>query len=316
MPKISVVMPTFNAERHLKEAVNSILNQTCKDFELLVIDDCSKDKTRKILKEYGDSRIKIIEGPNKGLSEALNLGIKISAGEYIARMDADDIALPQRFEKQVLYMEEYPNVGICGGWQEHFGTQSWIHKPGETPAQNRANLLFFCDLCHSTLMLRKSVMINNNLFYNDHYASEDYQLWTRAMDVTDIVNLQEVLGKYRHGEDNITLAKFKKIDDESGKIVAETLWRTLGMHIAKDDVAYFNSWANMYCSSATVDEKRKRLDNFERLLREIWTVNEQVRYYDPHCLLKAFAVKWGWAKYNHSLWTNYRVDSLEDVFGI
>lgn len=316
MPKVSIVMPTFNAERYLKEAADSILNQTYQDFELLAIDDYSKDRTRKILNEYCDSRIKVIDGPNKGLCEALNLGIRLSAGEYIARMDADDIALPQRLEKQVKYMDENPNVGICGSWQQHFGTQNWVHKPGETSAQNRANLLFFCDLCHSTLMLRRRVLINNNLFYNNRYASEDYQLWTRAMDVTDIVNLQEVLGKYRHGEDNITIAKFKKIDDESGRIVAETLWRTLGMHIAKEDIAYFNSWTNRYCDAPNAKEKRRRLDNFERLLREIWYVNQQVEYYEPQSLLNVFAVKWGWAKYNNSLWKNYKISTLDDVFAI
>ena len=312
--KISVLMPTFNAEQYLKEAVDSVLNQTYGDFELLVIDDASKDWTRIILAEYDDPRIKLVDGPCQGLSKALNLGIQIAQREYIVRIDADDIALPQRFEKQVSYMDAHPNVGICGSWQEHFGEQNWIHKPGETPDQNRANLLFFCDLCHSTLMLRKSVFIMNNLFYDDHYASEDYQLWTRAIDVTDIVNLPEVLGKYRHGEDNITIAKFQKIDKESGRIVAETLWRTLGMHIASEDMCYFNSWANLYFDASSAKEKKERLKRFERLLREIWKANERVGFYNPQSLLNVFAVKWGWANYNNSLWMKYDVHDLEDVF--
>ena len=99
-PKISVLMPTYNAEKYLKEAIESILNQTFTDFELLVIDDCSKDNTRNIVLSYNDKRIRLIDGLQKGLAAALNFGIKIAKGVYVARMDADDIALPERFSKQ------------------------------------------------------------------------------------------------------------------------------------------------------------------------------------------------------------------------
>ena len=107
-PLVSVVMPTYNAEQYLNETMDSLLSQTFKNFELLIIDDASKDNTRKIIRSYKDARIKLINGPQKGLAAALNYGIKIANGKYIARMDADDIALPERFAKEVEFLEKNP----------------------------------------------------------------------------------------------------------------------------------------------------------------------------------------------------------------
>lgn len=309
-------MPTFNAARYLREAVDSILAQTYEDFEFLVVDDDSRDGTREILASYNDSRIKVIDGPGQGISGALNLGLCLAQGEYIARMDADDIALPDRFKKQVAYLDAHQEVGICGSWQQHFGEGNWIHKAPSSAAQSRANLLFFCDLCHSTLMLRKRVFLENKLFYDNRYASEDFQLWTRAMDVTDIVSLPEILGKYRHGEDNITPAKFNTINDESGRVVATTLWRTLGMKIKDEDTCYLNSWANMFFDAPNETLKQERLARFEALLREIWATNQRFEVYDPQSLLQVFAAKWGWARFNLSLWDEHEVHSLDDVFSM
>lgn len=155
MPVVSVLMPTYNAEKYLKEAIDSILNQTFTDFEFLIIDDNSKDKTKKIIGKYNDKRIKLIKGPQKGLAAALNCGIKKAQGKYIARMDADDISLPARFEKQVNYLEAHPEITVLGTWQEHFGRWNFIHKAKATHEECKAELLFNCDLCHSTLMFRK-----------------------------------------------------------------------------------------------------------------------------------------------------------------
>ncbi|MHC1732039.1 MAG: glycosyltransferase family 2 protein [Bacteroidales bacterium] len=113
-PKISVIMPTRNAEKYLKEAIDSILNQKFSDFEFIIIDDNSIDHTINIINSYHDDRIKIYSGECRGISAALNLGIKKSSGEYIARMDADDISLPERFEQQINFLEQNPDIGICG----------------------------------------------------------------------------------------------------------------------------------------------------------------------------------------------------------
>lgn len=321
MAKVSVVMPVYNGEKYLREAIDSILTQTFTDWEFWIINEFgSNDGTAEIVAEYArkDERFHLVQNQERlGLAESLNLGFRLSQGEYIARLDADDLAHPERFAKQVALMDTNPNVGICGTWQHHFGTDTeWIHKAPATAEQSKANLLFYCDLCHSTLMLRRSVWVQNNFFYDNRYFSEDYQLWTRAISVTDIVNIPEVLGEYRVGEDNITAKKYQKIDEESGKLVARTLWRTLGMNIAPEDVGYFNSWTNFYVDAPDEALKQKRLRRLEALLREIWAANCNVGFYDPKCLLNVFAAKWGWAKYGASLWDTYDIHALDEIFSM
>lgn len=319
MPKVSVVMPVYNGAEHIREAIDSVLAQTFPDWDFWIINECgSDDGSAEIVTEYAqhDDRFHLVQNTEQlGLAESLNLGFRLSAGEYIARLDADDLAHPERFAKQVALMDSCPELGICGTWQHHFGENGdWIHRPPTTAEQSRANLLFFCDLCHSTLMLRRSTWVENNFFYDSRYFSEDYQLWTRAINVTDIVNIPEVLGEYRCSGDNITEKKFLKIDEESGKIVAKTLWRTLGMNIKPEDMRYFNSWRNLYYDESSAKKRKEKLRHLEKLLREIWNRNRMVGFFDSQCLLNAFAVKWGWAKYGASLWASYDICSLKEVF--
>ena len=115
MPKITVLMPVYNGEKYLRESVDSILNQTFTDFELLIINDGSTDSSMEILNSYSDSRIRIVTNEvNLRLIKTLNKGIDLATGEYIARMDCDDIADPKRLEIQLQYMEKHPDVAVCG----------------------------------------------------------------------------------------------------------------------------------------------------------------------------------------------------------
>ena len=123
MLPISVIMPTYNTELSiLKEAVESILTQTVPDFEFIIIDDGSANGSDEYLNSLRDERIRIIRNPqNIGITKSLNIGLKEATGKYIARMDADDISMPTRFEKQYAYMESHPDVVMCGSWMEDFG---------------------------------------------------------------------------------------------------------------------------------------------------------------------------------------------------
>lgn len=314
-------MPVYNGDKYLRKAIDSIINQTFADWDFWAINEFgSDDGSAQTVMEYAqkDERFHLVQNQERlGLAESLNLGFRLSRGEYIARLDADDLAHPERFAKQVALLDANPNVGICGTWQHHFGRNAErIHKTPVTAEQSRANLLFYCDLCHSTLMLRRSVWVENDFFYDKRYFSEDYELWTRAMLVTDIVNIPEVLGEYRVGKGNITAKKHQKINEESGKLVARTLWCTLGMKIAPEDVVYFNGWKNFYVDAPNERLKKERLHRFEELLREIWAANCHVGFYAPQCLLNTFASKWGWAKYGASLWNSYDVQDIDAVFRI
>ncbi len=201
MPKISVIMPAYNAEKYIKEAVDSILNQTYGDFELIVINDCSKDRTKDILLSYTDRRIVYLENEkNLGVAGTLNHGLSAAQGEYIARMDSDDIALPQRFEKQLAYLENHPQTVMCGSKITVFydtGEESLCHYPAED-GRIKAALLFSSPFAHPSVMIRRQVLDLHQLHYEEAFEKvEDYRLWTRLAEFGQLYNLPEPLLRYR-----------------------------------------------------------------------------------------------------------------------
>lgn len=318
-PEVSVIMPVYNSKSHLREAINSILKQTYKDWEMLVINEYdSNDGSSDIVLEYTkkDERIILIQNESKlGLAESLNKGIKLAQGKYIARMDADDLSHPSRLEKQVKLMNINPNIGICGTYQHHFGPDiNWIHKPPITVEECRANLLFDCDLCHSTLMLRKDVLIKNDLFYDSNYLAEDFELWTRAVSVTDIINIPEVLGKYRWGDDNITATKKSKLSLENAVIVANSLKRNLEIDIPKDKYILLEGWRNPFKEEKDKVLRRQMYRDFEELLADIYYQNKRIKFYDEYALLNIIAAKWRNVRYLEPRNVKRNINSYEEIF--
>ena len=194
MPTVTVLLPTYRSERYLPECVESVLSQSYGDFELLVVDDSPGDQTQSMLNSFGDRRIRVIRGRDRGLADALNLGLLRAEGAYIARIDADDLMAKERLARQVSHMDAHPETAVCGSWQQYFGLRSYCHRPSASAEQCKANLLFRCDLCHSTLMMRKSFFLEHGLFYDGRFAAEDYELWTRVIDRGRIENIPAVLG--------------------------------------------------------------------------------------------------------------------------
>ncbi|MBR5904527.1 MAG: glycosyltransferase [Alphaproteobacteria bacterium] len=206
-PRISVLMPAYNSEKTVAESIESILNQTFKDFEFIIINDGSTDNTAKIVKEYAkkDKRIKFIDNKkNQGLVPVLNQGLDLCSCEYIARMDSDDISLPKRFEKQIKYMDAHPECGVLGTWFQFFGnSKSIIQHPKFIKILNVLDGQF---VGHPTVMMRKSVMDKYGFYYDANYKhAEDFELWSRMVFVTEIHNLQEILLKYRWADSNISV---------------------------------------------------------------------------------------------------------------
>lgn len=201
MPKVSVLMPVYNGEKYLKDAIDSILNQTFIDFEFIIINDGSIDNTRKIIESYDDQRILLINQENKGLPITLNIGIEIARGEFIARMDADDISEENRLMEQVEFMDQNSEVGICGSninlindKSEHIGHMMYPLEHDDIKAQ----MLFNCPLAHPTVIFRKSFLDESGLRYSEG-KSEDYDLWTRSVYITKVANINKYLLGYRFG---------------------------------------------------------------------------------------------------------------------
>jgi glycosyltransferase involved in cell wall biosynthesis len=194
-------MPVYNAEQYVGEAVRSISRQTFRDFELIVIDDGSTDRSPEILQSLAnqDSRIAIHRQPNSGVGPSLNFGCSLARGAYVARMDADDISLPRRFEKQVAFLDAHSDVGVLGTWIQDVGQNGEagpIWPLPTTAATIQWFLMFGNCLAHPTVMMRTDVI--KRLQYNPAAAHvEDYDLWIRASRVTNLANIPEVLLKYR-----------------------------------------------------------------------------------------------------------------------
>ena len=217
-PKISVLMPAYNAEKYIGEAIESILNQTYKEFELILIDDCSKDTTWKIIQKYAKKDKRIIpvrNTTNLKLSKTLNKGLTIAKGEYIARMDADDLSYPDRLGRQLSFMEKNPDVGIVGGVMEIIdekGNYIGIRKYPLDDESIRKKIFFYSPFSHPLIMIRKSVLKKSKDYNTDFNPAEDYELYFRIGKFSKFANLPDLLLKYRIVSKSMTTGNTKNME--------------------------------------------------------------------------------------------------------
>jgi len=207
-PRISVVMPAYNSEKYIGEAIESILNQTFTDFELFVLNDSPNNKElENIIKKYArkDKRVKYIKNPkNLGVTESRNKLLEVCSGEFIACMDSDDISLPTRFERQIQYMDAHPECGVLGTWFQCFGNSDKIIRHPERIKV--FNILKCQHVGNPTVLIRKSILDKYDLRYDNAYNwCEDFELWSRMVFVTEIHNLPEILLKYRWHGTNVSI---------------------------------------------------------------------------------------------------------------
>ncbi|RMD80520.1 MAG: glycosyltransferase, partial [Chloroflexi bacterium] len=197
-PLVSVLMPVFNAERYVAEAIESILRQSFQDFEFIIIDDGSTDGSLDILKRYAarDPRIRLVSRENRGLVATLNEGIELARGQWVARMDADDIALPERLALQVRHLEA-TKADFCGGAVACFGDWRALWRYPLTHEACEVRLLFGVPFAHPTVMGRREVF--DRLRYQPEFVfAEDYDLWQRAWAAGyRLVNVPEIVLRYR-----------------------------------------------------------------------------------------------------------------------
>lgn len=209
-PLVSVLVPAYNCETYVAEAVSSMLSQTFADFELLVIDDGSTDATRAALESIHDPRLRLVSNPrNLGLIATLNRGLDLATGRYIARMDADDISAPERLEKQVEFLESHPDVDVLGTMVNLIDEEGRIFgslSNYPTSAEDvRTYLLRECCLVHPTVMFRKEVVRAAGGYDASARHAEDYDLWLRLSDRHLIANLPEKLVSYRMHRNQVSI---------------------------------------------------------------------------------------------------------------
>jgi glycosyltransferase involved in cell wall biosynthesis len=219
-PQISVVLPVYNGEKYLVEAIDSILAQTFPDFELIMIDDGSTDNSLKILRWYEkiDTRVQVLTRENRGLASTLNDSIEIARGEWLARMDQDDIALPNRFERQLAWLNE-TGADISGSWVKRFGSSdNRVVKLRQSNEAIRMEMLFTSPFAHPTVIMRTTLV--KKLRYDKAWEkAEDYDLWERAAEAGwQMTNLPEVLVLYRVHKSQISTSTSGRQHQLSQKI--------------------------------------------------------------------------------------------------
>ena len=222
-------MPVYNSERYLPIAIESILAQTFRDFEFIIVNDGSTDSSLEIIQRFQgmDPRIRILDLPHQGITKSLNSAIRLAQGKYIARMDTDDISMPERFEKQYQYMEAHPEIAVCGSGVLIIDEEGDVIKKDRvicSPEKiEKRHLSGKCSLKHPSVIIRADVLRKVNGYNEDLPYAQDFDLWLRIGEIGKLENLREPLIKYRRWADNISSRKkreqweaaCKAIDDAS-----------------------------------------------------------------------------------------------------
>ena len=272
-PRISVIMPVYNAERYLEDSIKSILSQTYTNFELLIGDDGSTDRSFEIMKSFRDERLTIIMNEkNLGIPHTLNKLIESCKGEYIARQDSDDISLPKRLEKQVDFLDKNPEIGLCGTNITHFGNRS---KRMFMPQMDKDIKVYFLvnnPICQPTIMIRKGCLTKP---YDKSFdLAEDYAHCYELSKVTKLANLPDFLLKYRWHGTNISTTKEKKMLENANSIRIIIFRETLSYEIQEQELRLLK----LATESKLADYSDLLL--FEKFLIEINSKNYATGYYD------------------------------------
>jgi glycosyltransferase involved in cell wall biosynthesis len=241
-------MSVHNGRPYLEEAVKSILNQTLSDFEFVIVNDGSTDGTKDVLDRFADrdERIRCVHQENRGLIASLNRGLDMARGKYIARMDADDIAHPNRLQAQVRFLDANPDIGVLGTQVE------WINDSGKAdgewnfptdPDQVAWRLLFGTCLCHPSVMMRVSLVQDLGGYAAWATHGEDYELWTRVLLESRLANLSETLLKYRRHEETVSEQNRETQFETTGRAAANLHGHLLGNH-ADRAFSKFVVWMN------------------------------------------------------------------------
>ena len=268
-PLVTVLMPVFNAGVYLEEAINSILKQTFTDFEFLIINDGSTDNSLEIIKSFDDKRINLINNEaNLKLIKCLNLGLQKSKGEFIVRMDADDISLPTRIEKQINFLISNPEYGLLGSWFEDFGDniKNQLVKYSSDDATIRIKHLYQTQISHPTAVIKKEIIDKYSLqFDSAQVHGEDYDFWVRMSQYCKMSNFPELLVRKRDHPKNITNHYSKSMSETCTK-VKQLQFRKMGVELNQAETDLYTRFADpeWHFSEAELNILEEMLDNIIR----------------------------------------------------
>src|SRR3989344_7437597 len=288
-PLVTVLMPVYNGKKYLREAIKSILNQTFRDFEFLIINDGSTDKSAEIIKSFNDARIRLERNEtNLGLIKTLNKGLGLAKGKYIARMDCDDISLPKRLSIQVNFMEKHPEIDVCGSWVKVMGLkQEFVNKYPQNHEEARAYLLFNTPFAHPSVIIRKEVMEKHKLKYDENYKhAEDYELWSRIINYAKVSNIPKVLLHYRMHDESVS-KKNSSAQAENSNRVRIRLLKEMGINPAPTELDLHRRFIR-----PDYLNPKDFIDQLETWLGKLLSANEEMWIYKQESLAKIISSRW------------------------
>ncbi|OWP61512.1 hypothetical protein CDA63_19040 [Hymenobacter amundsenii] len=307
-PLVSVILPIYNAGEYLQPAIDSILAQTFRDFELILIDDCSQDGSLAIARNYeSDPRVLVLaNAQNRGRSFADNLGSEYARGRYIAKMDADDIALPHRLQTQFDFLERNPTVGLTSSFLKCFGESNIIYKYPLSADAVRSSMLFNMPIANPTAFFRRSLLQDHNLRYDDTIQDtfgEDYEFIARLAQVTKIENQPTVLLNYRTLPQTQKVAVHAHRNAKSNQI-RKRLLNLFGIPFTERELVIHNtvSYIPLKLGDITLGEVHD-------WLWKIYVFNQQRHYTTDDAMLRCVAERWFLTCYHN---TEMNINALRE----
>ena len=291
-PLVSIIMSVYNEERYLQQSMESLVGQTLTDFEIIVIDDCSNDRTTEIIESFHDERIRLIRNElNQGLTRNLNRALDYCRGKYIARMDGDDISLPERLEKQVRYMENHPDRMLAGCQTRTFGEQNLIWRLKDNPEKLRIMMLFHPVLTHPSFIMRGELIRKYDFRYDETFRSaQDYDFAQRVSERFKIGIVPEVLLCYRTHKKQVSTRSSTEQYSNADRVRDRQL-RELGITELDEDIENtYRVWVR--------EERRENIDSFQKafqLLDLICSANRKTGKYpqkELECTLREMLYTW------------------------
>jgi glycosyltransferase involved in cell wall biosynthesis len=268
LPRLSVLLPVYNAAESVTRAVESILGQSFVDFEVIIIDDGSTDGSDEILRQFQDSRVRLSSRENRGLAESLNEGLRSARGELVARQDADDISERNRFQRQIDYLDRHPSVGLVGTnyvLVDEYGTEVLTTNLFTHPDDLKVAQVLSNQFCHGSVMFRRSVIAEVGAYDPDVGHVEDYDLFARMSHATEVANLPEPLYRWRRNPSGISLTNVDGQAEQSAAIRERECSRLLARRneyrvfssfhpfsLRRGGVAYLDRKGGMYRDLALV----------------------------------------------------------------
>jgi len=301
-PLVSVVMPVYNAEKFVVAAIESILSQSYTNFELIIVNNASTDNSVEYIKRIVDRRITLIENEeNCGIVFSRNRGLKLARGKYIAIIDSDDIALPNRVEKQVEFLEAHPNCGMCGSYYQIIdqnGNKKLSFKVPTAPKDNKTFLLFNVPFCQSSVMM--PAKIAKRFMYRLGFdIIEDYEIAHRISKAYDICNLPICTTLYRIHVNNITVGKQQQLRDVRKRLDYEIL-EDLNISFSANELELHTNFINGCYDYFKTEDKMEALENW---LMRYYSFIKYLPVYNINYLRKMIAIRWWNLCFKTNNWT-------------